>query len=174
MRLASWLRSNWAREVGYVDGRNAVIEYRWAEGEHDRLPALAADLVRRQVAVIAAISGTRAGLAAKAATATIPIVFAMGSDPTSFGLVSNLNRPEGNVTGATFFTASLGAKRQELLRELVTKATTIALLVDPHNPGSAADEADVLMAAHAIGQRIKVLHVTPPKPIYDVSEGFGR
>ena len=147
------------REAGYVDGRNVVIEYRWAEGQDDRLPALADDLVRRRVAVIAAISGTPAGLAAKAATTTIPIVFATGSDPLVFGVGTNL-RPDGNITGSTFFTGSLGAKRLDLLRELVPKATTIALLVDPDNPASAADEANVQTAAHALGQQIKVLHVT--------------
>ena len=148
------------REAGYADGRNVVIEYRWEEGQDDRLPALVDDLVRRQVAVIAAISGTPAGLAAKAATTTIPIVFATGSDPVVFGLGTNLNRPDANITGSTFFTGSLGPKRLELLRELVPKARTIAMLVDPDNPASAADEANVQTAAHALGQQIKVLHVT--------------
>ena len=118
------------KEAGYEEGRNVTIEYRWAEGQYERLPALATDLVNRPVAVIAAISGTPTALAAKAATTAIPIVFAIGSDPVAQGLVNTPNRPSANVTGATFSTAVLGEKRLELLRELVPGAKTIAVLVN--------------------------------------------
>ena len=118
-----WLAGTDRPHLGYFAGGNIAIEYRWAAGRFEQLPALPADLVSRQVAVIAAISG--------AATTKIPIVFAIGSDPVEQGLVASVNRPGGNVTGASFFTASLGPKRLELLRELVPKPTTIALLVNP-------------------------------------------
>ncbi len=144
------------QEAGYVEGRNLAIEYRWAEGQYGRLPALAADLVRRPVVLIAAISGTPAGLAAKAATTTIPIVFAVGSDPIAEGLVNSLSRPSGNVTGVTFFTAQMGAKRLELLRELVPEATTIALLMNLSNPASASERKRVQSAAQVIGQSTEV------------------
>jgi putative ABC transport system substrate-binding protein len=147
-------------ELGYVERRNVTIDYRWAAGEYDRLPAMAADLVSRQVDVIAAISGTPAALAAKQASGTIPIVFAIGSDPVAFGLVTALNRPDRNLTGTTFFSASLGQKRMELLRGLVPNASTIGLLVDLDNPASVAEATNAQDAAHALGLQTMVLKVS--------------
>ena len=121
-------------EAGFVEGQNVVIEYRWAEGQNERLPALVADLIRRKVAVI--VGAGVAMLAAKAATTTVPIVFASGGDPVLDGLVASLNRPGGNVTGVVFISSELRAKRLELLRQLVPKATTIAVLVNPHLPNT--------------------------------------
>src|SRR5262245_18916294 len=134
------------RETGYVEGQNVVIEYRWAQDQHDLLPDLAADLVRRQVTVIAAHDPSSA-VVAKAATMTIPLVFVSGGDPVKLGLVPSLNRPGGNVTGVTFVTAELGAKQLGLLHELQPGAVRIGVLVDPNFPVTASFISDVQAAA---------------------------
>ena len=121
-------------EAGFTDGHNAAIEFRWAEGQSDRLPAMAVDLVRRQVAVIVAVGGVLPAVAAKAATSTVPIVFIIGGDPVELGLVTSLNRPGGNVTGVNILSGALTAKRLELLRELVPQAGVVACLVNPTSP----------------------------------------
>jgi putative ABC transport system substrate-binding protein len=147
-------------ETGYVDGQNVTIEYRWAEGRNDRLPAMVADLVQRQVAVIAA-TPTVAALAAKSATATIPIVFETGADPVKIGLVASLNRPAGNVTGVTQLNEEVAPKRLELLHELVPTANVIALLVNPADPTIAeANSSAVLSAAHTLGLEVRVLNAS--------------
>ena len=152
-------------EAGFVEGRNIAIEYRWAEGHYERLPALAADLVRAQVAVIAAISGTPAALAAKAATTTIPIVFAIGGDPVAPGLVTNLSRPGGNITGVSFYTSPVVTKRLELARELVPGGTTIGVFVNPDNPPSVAEGKTVREAAAALVQSIEIINASTENQI---------
>jgi len=143
------------KEAGYVEGENVAIEYRWAENQLDRLPELAADLVRKRVAVIVATGGTAPAIAAKAATATIPIVFAVPEDPVQLGLVTSLARPGGNLTGINFFSLELVAKRLELLRELVPGSTRIAVLVNPAHPGLANSTVrDAQAAARAMGLQI--------------------
>jgi putative ABC transport system substrate-binding protein len=144
-------------ETGYVEGKNVSIEYRWAYNQFDHLPALAADLVRRHVAVIAATGGPPAAVAAKAATTTIPIVFTSGADPIAAALVPNLNRPGSNVTGMSLFYAELGAKRLELLRDLMPKLGVIAFLVNSNFVEGQSQLKDVLTAAGAIGLQISVL-----------------
>ena len=138
------------KEAGYVDGHNVAIEFRWAEGHYDQLPAMAADLVRRQVAVIVT-GGTPPAFAAKAATSTIPIVINVGIDPVQAGLIASLNRPGGNVTGVALLTVELAAKRLELLHELLPTASVVALLVNPSNPLTESETRGVREAARSLG-----------------------
>jgi ABC-type uncharacterized transport system substrate-binding protein len=144
-------------ETGYVEGQNVAIEYRWAEGQYDRLPALAASLVEHRVALIVAAGGDTPALAAKAATSTIPIVFTGSDFPVKIGLVTSLNRPGGNITGISLFTSELERKKFALLRELVPRARLIAMLVNPNNPSADTDTRDVQLAASGVGQQIHVL-----------------
>jgi putative tryptophan/tyrosine transport system substrate-binding protein len=148
------------KEIGFVEGQNVTIEYRWADGHYDRLAELAADLVRRQVAVIAATGSPSGPIAAKAATATIPIIFSTAGDPLHLGLVASLARPGGNVTGITALGALLAPKRLELARELVSTATTIGILTNRANPNSRAYAKDIQEAASSLRQQIQVLDVS--------------
>ena len=147
------------QDAGYVEGRNVAIEYRWADDRYDRLPALAAELVGRQVTVIVA-SGAAAAPAAKAATTTIPIVFATGADPVAVGLVASLARPGGNLTGVTTLNTELGPKRLELLHETVPAATIVAALVNPSYPAAETQSKDLQAAARTLGLQLHVLHAS--------------
>jgi putative ABC transport system substrate-binding protein len=151
------------KEVGYVEGQNVAIDYRWAEGEYDRLPTLAAELVRRQVAVIFA-NNDPSTVAVRAATATIPIVF-ISSDPVQLGHVASLNRPGGNVTGVSILSARLEAKRLEFLHELSPKGAVIAVLINPNNPPAEGQLADVQAAASSLGREIQVLRASTERDI---------
>jgi len=157
------------KEAGFVDGQNVTIEYRWAEGQYERLPDLANDLVSHRVAVIAATGGPLVALAAKAATQTIPIVFVIAADPIKLGLVSSFNRPDSNATGVAFLTAALGSKRLELMLELVPKPVTIAVLMNPDNPTSQSELGEVQAAAAALAQNLLVLKGTSAR---DIEQAF--
>jgi len=145
------------KEAGYVEGRNVAIEFRWADGRYERVPELAADLVGRRVTVIVTVGGELSALAAKAATATIPIVFNIGHDPVKSGLVASLGKPGGNATGVNIFTTELAAKRLGLLHDLLPTASLIAVLVNPNFPPAAANAQEVERAARAVGKHVTVL-----------------
>ena len=161
-------------EAGYVEGQNVAIEYRWSEGQYDRLPALASDLIARRVTVIAATGGNVSALAAKAATGTTPIVFIVGDDPVKLGLVNSLNRPDANATGASVFTTELGVKRLEILLELVPTASVIGLLINPNYQGAVAEAIAVQAAARETGRRVLVLHASSEGEIDAVFAGFAQ
>jgi putative ABC transport system substrate-binding protein len=162
-------------ETGYVEGQNVTVEYHWLEGQYDRLPALIADLVRRRVAVIATPGITPAALAAKAASATIPIVFGVGEDPVKLGLVASLARPGGNTTGINFFVREVAAKRLQLLHDLVPKALRVAVLVNPANPVSAESTLrNVQEAAPTIGLQIQILNAGTTGEIDAAFAAFAR
>jgi putative ABC transport system substrate-binding protein len=146
------------RTSGYVDGKNVRVEYRWAEGNYGTVPALIADLLQQSVSVLVVFDNTAIALAAKAATSTTPIVFNIGTDPTKFGLVSSLNRPDGNITGVTMLTVGLGAKRLEVLKELLPNANHLALVVNPDNPATKTESADVVSAGKTSSTAISILN----------------
>jgi putative ABC transport system substrate-binding protein len=150
-------------EIGYVEGRSVLVEYRYAENRYDRLPEMAADLVRRQVVLIAA--NTPAAPAAKAATTTIPIVFVTASDPVAAGLVASLNRPAGNLTGVALLNDELGAKRLQLLHELIPAANLMAALINPTHPGAETQSRDVQAAARTLGLQLHVLHASSERDL---------
>ena len=153
------------REIGYVEGQNVALEYRWANDQYDRLPELAADLVRRQVSVIAAIGTTAPGLAARAATSVIPIVFQTGGEPIKDGLVTSMNRPSGNVTGTSIFATGLEGKRFNLLHEVVPKSATIAVLLNRNSIAAEAQSTDIQSAAHALQRQVRVLNASTDQDI---------
>jgi putative tryptophan/tyrosine transport system substrate-binding protein len=157
------------REGDYIEGQNVGIEYRWAEGQYDRLPALAAELVRRRMALIASTGGVGAAIATKQATSTIPIVFTVGDDPVKHGLVSNLNRPDGNLTGIYNLVSALEAKRFGLLREMVPTASSIAVLLNPNFTGFDVQLKDLQEAARAVGQQVHVFKATSEA---EIAAGF--
>src|SRR6266404_389917 len=160
------------KETGYVEGQNASIEYRWADGHYDRLPRLAEDLVRRNVAVIFAAGSAAPVLAAKAATATIPIVFANGADSVKLGLVASFNRPGGNITGISFLAADLGAKRLGLIHELAPTVAVCAILINPTNPVAESVARDAREAARSLGLQFHVLNASTDQDIDSAFAGL--
>ena len=161
-------------EAGYRDGQNVAIEYRWAEGQYDRLPVLASELVARGVTVIAATGGNVSAVAAKAATSTRPVVFIVGDDPVKLGLVISLNRPDGNATGASVFTTELGIKRLELLLELVPNASVVGLLINPNYQGAVAEAVALQTTARQSGRHLLLFHATSDHDIEGVFAGFAQ
>src|SRR5260370_24454171 len=168
-RLAAFRRG--LEEIGYREGQNVAIEYRWAEGKEDRLPKMAAELVQRPVNVLAAPGGAGAPLAAKEATATIPIVFETGADPIAVGLVRSLSRPTGNVTGVTSLNVEVGPKRFELLQQLLPTANAVALLLNPDNPKSQATITASRQAARALGLELHLLQAGNER---EIDEAFAK
>jgi putative ABC transport system substrate-binding protein len=161
-------------QTGFAEGRNVSIEYRWAEGHYDRLPALAGDLARRQVSVVVAPGGVPSALAAKAATTTIPIVFRTGTDPVRSGLVTSLNRPGANLTGVTALNAELVPKRLELLHEMIPTATTVALLVNSANPQAENISRDAEVAAGRLGLQTQIIHASAESDFEAAFESVAR
>jgi putative ABC transport system substrate-binding protein len=162
------------KDTGYVEGENVAIQYRWAESRYDRLPELAAELVRRQVAVIAATGGNVTALAARAATSTIPVVFGVGEDPVRLGLVASLAKPGGNATGVNFFLAELRSKQLGLVHELVPAAARVGLLVNPNAPASERATKDVTTAAAAMGLQIEIVSASDSREIDSVFAALAR
>jgi len=166
------------KEVGFVEDQNVAIEFSWAHNQRDRLLSLAADLVRRNVTVIVATGGNISALAAKAATTTIPVVFTMGDDPVRLGIVTSVNRPGGNLTGASFYSGSLGPKRLELLHELVPNAQSVGFLIDPTIPDAERQLENIRAAANSVGQQLLILPARTDNDIYAayaivVKQGIG-
>ena len=160
--------------AGFVEGSNVAVEYRWADNQPDRLSALAADLVARQVAVIATGGATAAALAVKAATSSIPVVFAIGADPVKVGLVASLNHPGGNITGVSFLANTLVTKQLQLLQGLLPASGVIGVLVNPSNPNAASDSAQVQEAAALLGLKVQIVHTVAQRDLDAAFDDFGR
>jgi putative tryptophan/tyrosine transport system substrate-binding protein len=161
-------------QTGYVEGRNLTIEFGWADGQYDRLPTLASNLVQRQIAVLVASGGAVAALAAKSATQTIPVLFVMGDDPIKYGLVASLNQPGSNITGITLFISALMAKRLELLGELMPSKSAIAALVNPKNPNAESETREIEVAARAAGRELNVFNASSESAIVAAFESLAK